>query len=1018
MAEIDDLIKRIEALPLASGALELSAAALATPATDAFFKQVVQAPQLRLAGAKRTPGDGLITVSGTTDLLSHKGITADITFATDANGLLCTVEGTFAGNFALPLVTWIKLRKAGLSATLSQPFNIVRFGFIADLAISDTNPNVIPIRIVEVNPSTWQFELAQEINHQVTVEDLVALLSGNALTGFLPPPLVQALDGLVISDLSAILDFHAKQVVEFSLGLTVTNGWPDIIPGFGLAPGLQLILALGNPTDPQLRQTVGIVRGTLQIGHTDVPVFAQVTASAQPTSWLIGLEQDPGKYRSGKVGVTLPTIAELFSLVSDHAVAFLPDGLRDLPAIAITAFQVAFTTSPARLQSLTFAAATTSAWKVIDGFLTIENLTLALNVVRPPGNDPPRIGGSVGGTFAVSDLAAVYLQVAKDPAGDDWTLTGALAPDHSFNLTDIVAKMLSGLVALPDQVPQIVFDTVSVTVVPGKSFAFTAGSTTPWHLLSGLSINSFALSIDYRSATPKGVFTGSLDTKITVAAVPISISAALDTSGATGWRFEGATEPGTPIDVLALIKDIAQKFGVTVQTTVSQLTLRNLRLSFVGGTAADGAPASFGFGCEGLFAIAGVNVTASVAIDLKRDGTTYDKHVTGTLTIAAGTRSVTLAVKFNEDVNAETIEVSWTSAPGHELTVDDAAKAFGFSEIPDLPDDLRNLGLADLHFTYDFKKGALAIELSISSAGKQFAQAVLVHADRASGGKVFAIGLTIKLGVRLADLPLVGSKLPDAEDLGIDEADVWILGGSLAKDDVTPINSLLSSVNYSALPEQDIAGPLLLHGLLRVGAGDSIPLTFDFAAGKAAPPALGGGGGGGGGGGAGPAPHATAPSAADDGTKWLDVQRQIGIFQFNRIGIGYQAGALRFALDAGMTLGPLAVSLNGLSITSPLTEFKPSFDLSGMGLGYSSGSVEIAGALLKLPGSELSPLVSFQYDGTVVVKAGTFSISGIGSYAQLKQGDPSLFLFAQLEAPLGGPPAFFVTGLMAGFGLN
>ena len=33
-------------------------------------------------------------------------------------------------------------------------------------------------------------------------------------------------------------------------------------------------------------------------------------------------------------------------------------------------------------------------------------------------------------------------------------------------------------------------------------------------------------------------------------------------------------------------------------------------------------------------------------------------------------------------------------------------------------------------------------------------------------------------------------------------------------------------------------------------------------------------------------------------------------------------------------------------------------------------------------------------------------------------GKPSLFVFAGLDTPLGGPPAFYVTGLMGGFGYN
>jgi hypothetical protein len=109
--------------------------------------------------------------------------------------------------------------------------------------------------------------------------------------------------------------------------------------------------------------------------------------------------------------------------------------------------------------------------------------------------------------------------------------------------------------------------------------------------------------------------------------------------------------------------------------------------------------------------------------------------------------------------------------------------------------------------------------------------------------------------------------------------------------------------------------------------------------------------------------------------------------------------------------------MTGLSVGSPLTHFEPTFDLSGLGVAYVKPPLEIMGGLLKVPGSQLAPGVNFQFDGMLVIKSMTYSLSAIGSYAQTTSG-PSLFVFAQLEAALGGPPAFFVTGLMAGFGFN
>ncbi len=55
--------------------------------------------------------------------------------------------------------------------------------------------------------------------------------------------------------------------------------------------------------------------------------------------------------------------------------------------------------------------------------------------------------------------------------------------------------------------------------------------------------------------------------------------------------------------------------------------------------------------------------------------------------------------------------------------------------------------------------------------------------------------------------------------------------------------------------------------------------------------------------------------------------------------------------------------------------------------------------------------------GAVVSIVNMFELSAIGGYTEA-DGQASLFIFASLVAPLGGPPWFFVTGVAGGFGYN
>lgn len=156
----------------------------------------------------------------------------------------------------------------------------------------------------------------------------------------------------------------------------------------------------------------------------------------------------------------------------------------------------------------------------------------------------------------------------------------------------------------------------------------------------------------------------------------------------------------------------------------------------------------------------------------------------------------------------------------------------------------------------------------------------------------------------------------------------------------------------------------------------------------------------------------------------LPVQRAFGPLQCQRLGIGWQHPnpnlLLAFLFDGDVSLAGLEIDLKGLSAGIPLatptdvSNYK--LDLDGLDFTFAEGSVEISGGLFKtlvaLEGQKIT-----EYNGEALIKAGTWSISALGSWATLN-GHPSLFIFAFLDATIGGPAFFFITGLSAGFGYN
>ncbi len=138
--------------------------------------------------------------------------------------------------------------------------------------------------------------------------------------------------------------------------------------------------------------------------------------------------------------------------------------------------------------------------------------------------------------------------------------------------------------------------------------------------------------------------------------------------------------------------------------------------------------------------------------------------------------------------------------------------------------------------------------------------------------------------------------------------------------------------------------------------------------------------------------------------------------------------ALTVGVDLALSLGPIRVAAFDLSGT--LTS-KGTFDfgLRGLALSLDGGSngITLSGLFLQAGNDYVG--------GAVVSVLGRFQLSAIGGYTHVIEQPPapdspqaknppkpgssaSLFLFASLVAPLGGPPWFFITGIAGGFGYN
>lgn len=162
-------------------------------------------------------------------------------------------------------------------------------------------------------------------------------------------------------------------------------------------------------------------------------------------------------------------------------------------------------------------------------------------------------------------------------------------------------------------------------------------------------------------------------------------------------------------------------------------------------------------------------------------------------------------------------------------------------------------------------------------------------------------------------------------------------------------------------------------------------------------------------------------TGAVGGTVWFPVQQRFGPVSCQKIGVRFDTSGsplLDLVFDGGVDLGGLSIYLDELSVGIPLAEVDDlsawSLDLQGMDVSFVGPGIEISGGLLKT----VPQGGGVEYDGQALLKAGGLAINALGSYATLSGGGTSLFVFAWLNEPLGGPACFYVTGVAAGFGYN
>lgn len=145
---------------------------------------------------------------------------------------------------------------------------------------------------------------------------------------------------------------------------------------------------------------------------------------------------------------------------------------------------------------------------------------------------------------------------------------------------------------------------------------------------------------------------------------------------------------------------------------------------------------------------------------------------------------------------------------------------------------------------------------------------------------------------------------------------------------------------------------------------------------------------------------------------WIPAQRFFGPLALEKLGFILDDRGIGVQFNASLNVTGVLLEAIGLRMIVPLNEpYIPVFGLDGLAVTFKTSVMTIGGGLVRVVHPEY-----MQFDGALGVQVKKFGISAFGSYATTD--DPSMFVFALLNVPIGGPPFFFISGFSGGFGFN
>ncbi len=664
----------------------------------------------------------------------------------------------------------------------------------------------------------------------------------------------------------------------------------------------------------------------------------------------------------------------------------LPDNFNLEDHVQLAKLYIDFNIKEKSIALAAFKLASQKKWEIStvnDNPFNASELSLQFGIDYPFNKEKRAVSLKIDGEVTLTQEASLVISASKP----GFKVKGSLKKDSKLVIKDFIKQFVGPAQDVPDiiTIEKLDFNKDS------EGYSFKTMLNGSWQIDAEkgteLSVSNLTFDLDYKSAKKERTakFIGALK----IDTVDVKVTANYANSGdAKGWKFNGTTGDDQQIPMGKFIDYMAKNFKAgNPPAWVKTINLHNLATNFNTQTK------EFDFKIKGNIAVGeGKTLLLELDFKLEKKDSNYQKTLSGLVTI--NTSIFDLNIVSGEDENR--LAAGWILETGSDpLQIKDIASRFGMDSLPAIPEGF-DLGLIAANLRYDFDLPAFVF----TAKSKNYGHAVFV-AKKIGKKWVCAFGLHTDADVKLNDLPLIGADLAAiaGDDVGLNGIKLIGLSATIAADEIKNMNKLINvgeDEGYPELPESDKALSAAAYIVLQLDLGPENTYDYKFDTAKEQKPQL----------------IAISTDADSGGIKWKDLQKNIGPVHFKRVGIGYKDKRISLLLDAALVFSVLKIEMMALGVSNPIDAFDPAFELSGVNIAYKNGPVEIAGSFLKTKSDKLT-----EYSGTAVIALKNFRLTALGSYASV-DGNPSLFVFAMMATPLGGPPCFFVTGIAAGFGYN